>query len=68
MSRWTIHPIENAVVWRVRPGDLHTDDYEMAGYRCAFVVKYGMDENGFVLTHHPIFPSLRLRPNNTHAT
>ena len=41
MSRWTIHPSEDAVVWTVRPGDLHTDDYEMAGYRCAFVVKYG---------------------------
>ena len=68
MSRWTVHPTENAVVWTPAPGDLHTDDYEMAGYRCAFVVKYGMDENGFVLTHHPIFPTLRLRPNNTHAT
>ncbi len=68
MARWIIHPTEDAVVWTVNPGDLHTDDYEMAGYRCAFVVKYGTDENGFVLTHHPIFPSLRLRPNNTHAT
>ena len=68
MSRWTIHPIENAVVWRVRPGDLHTDDYEMAGYGCAFVVKYGMDENGLVLNRHPVFPTLRLRPNTTHSS
>ncbi len=68
MSRWTIHPTENAVVWTPAPGEAHTDDYEMAGYRCAFVVKYGTDERGFVLTHHPIFPTLRLRPNNTHAT
>ena len=68
MSRWFIHPSEEAVVWTPSPGDCHTDDYEMAGTRCAFVVTYGTDENGFVLIHHPIFPTLRLRPNNTHAT
>ncbi|MCR4904508.1 MAG: hypothetical protein K6A33_00385 [Clostridiales bacterium] len=66
--RWHIHETENAVVWDVGPGECHTDDIEMAGYGCAFVVKYGMDESGFVLGHHPVFPSLRLRPNNTHAT
>ena len=66
--RWHIHETENAVVWDVKPGECHTDDIEMAGYGCAFVVKYGMDESGFVLGHHPVFPSLRLRPNNTHAT
>ena len=68
MPRWKLHPSEDAVVWDLRPDEVHTDDYEMAGYRCAFVVRYGQDENGFVLAHHPIFPTLRLRPNNTHAT
>ncbi len=68
MARWSIHPTENAVLWTPGPDERHVDDYEMAGYRCAFVVTYGTDENGFVLKHHPIFPSLRLRPNNTHAT
>ncbi len=66
MPRWKLHPTEDAVVWEVR--DLHTDDLEMAGFGCAFVVTYGQDENGLVLKHHPIFPTLRLRPNNTHAT
>lgn len=66
--RWHIHETENAVVWDVKPGECHTDDIEMAGYGCAFVVKYGTDENGLTLGHHPVFPSLRLRPNNTHAT
>ena len=66
--RWHIHETENAVVWDVKPGECHTDDIEMAGYGCAFVVKYGTDESGFTLGHHPVFPSLRLRPNNTHAT
>ena len=68
MMRWRIHETENAVVWEVKPGERHTDDLEMAGYGCAFVVKYGMEEDGFVLGHHPVFPTLRLRPNNTHAT
>ncbi len=56
MSRWRIHPTEEAVVWDVAPGEQHTDDYEMAGYRCAYIVQYGMNENGFLLTHHPVFP------------
>ena len=68
MMRWRIHETENAVVWEVKPDERHTDDLEMAGYGCAFVVKYGMEEDGFVLGHHPVFPTLRLRPNNTHAT
>lgn len=68
MMRWRIHETENAVVWEVKPGERHTDDLEMAGYGCAFVVKYGMEEDSFVLGHHPVFPTLRLRPNNTHAT
>ena len=48
MARWSIHPTENAVLWTPGPDERHVDDYEMAGYRCAFVVTYGTDENGFV--------------------
>ncbi|MBO7405310.1 MAG: hypothetical protein J6V24_10155 [Clostridia bacterium] len=68
MARWTILPREHAVVWDVKPGELHTDDMEMAGFGCSVVVTYGVDEQGFVLRHHPVFPTLRLRPNNTHAS
>ncbi|MBR4895496.1 MAG: hypothetical protein IKZ41_03635, partial [Clostridia bacterium] len=68
MARWTILPRENAVVWNVKPGELHTDDMEMAGFGCSVVVTYGVDGQGFVLRHHPVFPTLRLRPNNTHAS
>ncbi|MGM9624157.1 MAG: hypothetical protein ACI3XM_00485 [Eubacteriales bacterium] len=68
MSRWHIIRNGNAVAWDIVPGSLHTDDIEMAGFGCAQVVIYGMDENGFVLTHHPVFPTLRARPNNTHAS
>ncbi len=68
MTRWHIIRDGKAVAWDVTPGDIHSDDMEMAGFGCAHVVFYGNDENGLVLTHHPIFPTLRARPNNTHAT
>lgn len=64
--RWNIIRDGNAIEWTVT--DLHTDDIEMAGFGCADVVKYGMTPDGFLLTHHPVFPTLRLRPNNTHAS
>ena len=68
MSRWQIIRNGHAVAWDVTPGETHTDDIEMAGFGCAQVVLYGMTENGFVLEHHPVFPTLRTRPNNTHAS
>ena len=68
MSRWQIIRNGHAVSWDVTPGDLHTDDIEMAGFGCAQVVFYGTNEDGFVLEHHPVFPTLRTRPNNTHAS
>ncbi len=68
MSRWQIIRGGHAVAWDVIPGEQHTDDIEMAGFGCAQVVRYGMTENGFLLEHHPVFPTLRTRPNNTHAS
>ena len=68
MSRWQIIRNGHAVAWVVTPGDLHTDDIEMAGFGCAQVVRYGMTEDGFLWEHHPVFPTLRTRPNNTHAS
>ena len=68
MSRWQIIRDGHAVAWDVIPGDTHTDDIEMAGFACAQVVTYGMTEDGFLLEHHPVFPTLRTRPNNTHAS
>ena len=32
MARWNLIRGGNAVEWNVTPGDLHTDDMEMAGY------------------------------------
>ncbi len=68
MARWNIIRNGKAIAWDVKKGDLHTDDVEMAGFYVADIVTYGMTEDGFKLIHRPIFPTLRLRPNDTHAT
>ena len=68
MARWSIIRDGRAIAWDVKKGDVHTDDVEMAGFYAADTVTYGMTEDGFKLMHRPTFPTLRLRPNNTHAT
>ena len=67
-SRWQILTDRCGIAWDCAQGDLHKDDVEMAGLLCADIVTYGTDENGLVLFHHPVYPTLRLRPNNTHAS
>ncbi len=63
--RWNLS--SKAITWT--PKDCHTDDLEMAGFGCSDTVKYGKREDGtLLLTHHPVFPTLRARPNNTHAS
>ncbi len=68
MTRWHLIRNGQAIAWDVTACDLHTDDIEMAGFGCAHVVIYGTDEGGMVLTHHPVFPTLRKHPNNTHGS
>ena len=73
MARWqidpTTFPFQPTIQWIPTPGEAHTDDIEMAGYGCSDTVTYGTDENGLlVLFHHPVYPTLRRRPNDTHAS
>lgn len=69
MSRWTIKNPKKSIVWTLKPGEIHSDDLEMAGFSVADVVRYGVSEqDGFFHIHHPVFPTLRRRPNNTHAS
>ena len=74
MSRWKLfnsaYPlIDPGIEWIPTPGEAHTDDIEMAGFGCSDTVTYGTDENGLLLlSHHPVFPTLRRRPNDTHAS
>lgn len=70
-TRWKIIPgkiLDRAIEWQVKDGDCHTDDIEMAGFSCAAVVKYGVTDAGFELSLRPVFPTLRMRPNDTHAS
>lgn len=69
MSRWNLLTPKKSIEWRPAPGECHMDDLEMAGFAVSHVVKYGVsEEKGFILLHHPVFPTLRRRPNNTHAS
>ncbi|MBQ8642864.1 MAG: hypothetical protein IJ480_11685 [Clostridia bacterium] len=74
MARWQLfnsgYPlIAPGIEWIPTPGEAHTDDIEMAGFGCSDTVTYGVDENGILhLSHHPVFPTLRRRPNDTHAS
>ena len=64
-NRWKIKKNKKAIVWDYSSDDIHTDSIEMSGLLCSNIVSYGMDEKGLVLFHHPVYPSLRCRPNDT---
>lgn len=60
---------KNGVIWNVEKGQNHFDDIEMAGFMAAFIVGYGADESGkAVFSRYSVFPTLRTRPNDTHAS
>lgn len=59
----------NAVVWNVRQGEPHQDNYEMSGLFCDCIIGYGVAPDGtLVLERSYYFPTLRTIPNDTHAT
>jgi len=69
MTRWSIDKTKERIRWSPSPGEAHTDDIEMAGFGCSDTVTYGVKEDGsLILFHHPVFPTLRRRPNDTHAS
>jgi len=69
MSRWNIRIPKKSIEWILKPGDIHSEDLEMAGFYASDTVKYGVkEETGFYHIHHPVFPTLRRRPNDTHAS
>lgn len=60
---------KNGVIWNVKKGQKRFDDIEMAGFMSAFIVNYGVDETGCaVFSRYWVFPTLRTRPNDTHAS
>ena len=69
MSRWNIKEPKKSIEWVVKDNSPHADDLEMAGFAVADTVKYGIGEDGYFFhIHHPVFPTLRCRPNDTHAS
>lgn len=69
MSRWNIKKCKNSIEWMIKNDQPHTEDLEMSGFYISHTVKYGVgSDSSFFHIHHPAFPTLRCRPNNTHAT
>lgn len=65
--RWKITENKRRIRWEIT--DAHRDDLEMAGRGASFIVTYGRGEDGAaILEYRPVFPTLRTRPNNTHAS
>ena len=70
MDRWTIQS-PGTLRWDASsdPAPEHADHIEMAGQRCAMVVRYGLDAGRRLrLEQTLVFPALRTIPNNTHAS
>lgn len=59
----------NTLVWKVTPGEVHSDNYEMSGLYVDAIIGYGVSESGTLwLERTGYFPTLRTIPNDTHAT
>jgi len=66
--RWTLVP-SGEIEWKINEKLPHLDHIEMSGKKVAFVLRYGVDENGaFQLERSMVWPMLRTIPNNTHAS
>lgn len=67
-NRWVINR-EGGITWQVDGRIPHKDHIEMSGLKVSTVLRYGVDETGaFVLNRNVIWPMLRTKPNNTHAS
>ena len=66
-KRWNIKENKRIVSCKM-PRDVR-EDIEMSGFYVSDIVKYSADESGVLeLSHHTVFPMLRRRPNDTHAS
>ena len=67
-NRWKTTP-DGGIVWITQEGSPHYDHIEMSGKKVSAVLRYGINErNQFVLNKSMVWPMLRTRPNNTHAS
>ncbi|MFA6127857.1 MAG: hypothetical protein WC699_11170 [Bacteroidales bacterium] len=67
-TRWSI--VKNgSIEWTIKSDDPHFDHIEMSGELVSLWVKYSVDSSRRLqLTRTVIFPTFRLKPNDTHGT
>lgn len=67
-QRWQIDP-NGGIVWRPGNDTPHKDHLEMTGEQISTVLRWSVDEQGaFHAERSLVFPLLRVRPNDTHAS
>ncbi len=67
-TRWSIQP-NGSIEWTIRPNDPHYDHIEMSGEKVSLWVGYTVDSaSKLKLTRTVIFPTFRLKPNDTHGS
>ncbi len=67
-TRWNI--LKNSSIgWTIKPNDPHFDHIEMSGEKVSFWVRYSVDSmQRLSLVRTVIYPTFRLKPNDTHGT
>jgi len=66
-NRWSLQP-DGGIMWKVVPGEVHSDHIEMSGKFISLIESYGVDSgNRLITSKQLIFPMLRTIPNDTHA-
>jgi len=67
-TRWKI--VNNgSIEWTIEPNDPHDDHIEMSGERVSLWLQYSVDSaQNLQLSRTVIFPTFRLKPNDTHGT
>ena len=66
---WSTTPDCSALHWDCGPHPAdHTDFLEMSGLYASVILTYGIRDGRLILHRHPVFPMLRIFPNNTHGS
>ena len=67
-QRWTLDP-QGGIVWQPQGDIPHKDHLEMTGEQISAVLRWAVDERGaFHVERSLVFPLLRVKPDDTHAS
>lgn len=67
-SRWSINE-SGGITWKPAGDIPHNDHIEMSGKRVSVVLRYGVNAEGaFQINKSMVWPLLRTKPNDTHAS